>query len=55
MIPYVPDMDTPVFEESKHVSPPAKKGKLITKKYGVKKPGKRMSNRKYTCPSCLTE
>ena len=51
-IPYVPDLDTPVFEESKHVSPPAKRGKLITKTYGVKKPGKKMSSRKYTCPSC---
>ena len=51
-IPYVPELEPPVFEESKHTSPPTKKGKLVTKMFGVKKPGKNVSSHKYTCPKC---
>ena len=52
-IPYIPDPDPSAFEESKqHISPLAKKGKLVTKTFSVKKPGKNVSGCKYKCTKC---
>ena len=55
-IPYEPELDqTPeptLSEELKQDTKPTKKGKLVTKTYGIKNPAKKVSGRKYKCTSC---
>ena len=52
-IPYVPEPTPLQFEELKQDnSPPVTKGKLVTKTFGVKKPCKNTSGRKYKCTKC---
>ena len=56
-IPYVPELDTTpkstLSEELKRDIKPKKKGKLVTKTYGIKNPAKKFAGkRKYKCTSC---
>ena len=56
-IPYVPELDTTLkptlSEELKHDTKPKKKGKLVTKTYGIKNPAKKLSGKRiYKCTGC---
>ena len=59
-IPYVPSendnndhVPEPV-DELKQILPQPKKGKLVTKTFGVRRQNKNPSKRKYTCATCTS-